>query len=92
MKYTKNTQEKLQDILRLHDFTIRYEKGNFQGGHCVVMEQRMIIINKFFPIESKIATLLQVMQSIEIRPELLTDAQAKFVKTALKVETTSSDD
>ncbi|MFK7971884.1 MAG: hypothetical protein AB8F95_16070 [Bacteroidia bacterium] len=84
MRFTKNTQDKLTDILRLQGFTIRYEKGNFQGGHCVVMDQRMIILNKFFPLESKINTLAEVIRNIDINPDLITDDQAKIVKKLKK--------
>lgn len=87
MRITKNTQEKLTDILRIQGFTVRYEKGNFQGGHCVVMDQRMIVLNKFYPLESKINTLVEVISQVEINPELLTDDQQKLVKQAQKRST-----
>lgn len=80
MRFTKSTQEKLTDILRLQGFTVRFEKGNFQGGHCVVMDQKMIILNKFFPLESKINTLADVIKQININPDLITDDHKKLVK------------
>ena len=83
MRFTKNTQEKLTDILRLQGFTIRFEKGNFQGGHCVVMDQKMIVLNKFYPIESKINTLAEVIRSIDINEALVTDDHKKMI-TSLK--------
>ena len=57
MRITRSSQEKLQNILKAIGFQVRYEKGNFQGGHCVVMEKRLIVINKFHPLESKISVL-----------------------------------
>lgn len=63
---TKSTQEKLQAILKAQDYVIRYERGNFKGGYCLVMEQRVILINKFYPLESKINTLAAIIREIEI--------------------------
>ena len=79
MKATRATQEKLQDILRIQGFTVRYEKGNFRGGHCIVLEERMVIINKFYPLESKVNTLAAVIRQIEVNDDLLTDEQIKLV-------------
>ncbi|MEM7657419.1 MAG: hypothetical protein AAF399_14890 [Bacteroidota bacterium] len=80
MRITQSTREKLQAILRAQDFSVRYEKGNFQGGHCIVMAQRMILINKFHPLESKINTLAEIIRDIDIDEELLTPDQLKTVQ------------
>ena len=86
MRITKSTQEKLQAILKSQDYVIRYEKGNFRGGYCVVMDQRIILINKFFPLESKISTLTDIIREIPIDPDLLTPDQTRLVDK-LKSET-----
>ncbi|MEO1414459.1 MAG: hypothetical protein AAFW00_04235 [Bacteroidota bacterium] len=86
MKMTKNTQEKLQDILKRQAYTIRYEKGNFAGGYCLVQDQKIIIINKFHPLESKIATLADIIRLVEVDPETLTPDQVKWVNRLKKEE------
>lgn len=80
MRITKNTQEKLQHVLKAQAYKVRYEKGNFKGGYCIVHDQRMIIINKFHPLESKINTLVEVIRDLEIDPETLTPDQLKMVE------------
>jgi hypothetical protein len=79
MRATKNSQDKLQGILKSLGFVIRYERGNFRGGHCIVMEEQMIIINKFFPLESKVNTLVDIIKDIEIDESLLSEDQLKLV-------------
>lgn len=81
MRISKNTQEKLQNILKIQGFIVRYEKGNFAGGYCIVMEQKTIIINKFHPLESKISTLSEIIRQVEINEGLLTDDQMRMVKS-----------
>ena len=80
MRYTKTTQSKLQEILKSQGYSIRYEKGNFKGGYCVVMTQKVVIINKFFPLESKINTLAEVIRDIELDPSMLSPNQLSLIK------------
>ncbi len=84
MRITRTTQEKLQAILKSQDYSIRYEKGNFQGGYCMVMQEKMIIVNKFFPLESKINTIVEIIKDLEIDLEKLTEEQVRMVERIKK--------
>ncbi|WNJ18899.1 hypothetical protein [Pontibacter sp. G13] len=84
MRITKNTQEKLQAILKTQGYTIRYEKGNFKGGYCMVMEQKTIVINKFHPLESKINTLMEIIRQLEIVEDHLTPDLKKVYDKVIK--------
>lgn len=79
MKLTRHTQQKLQDILKSQEYVIRYEKGNFAGGYCMVMDKKLIIINKFHPLEGKINTLMEIIRTLDINQEHLTPDQVKIV-------------
>lgn len=79
MKLTRNTQEKLANILKTQGYKIRYEKGNFAGGYCWVQDQKVIIINKFHPLESKIATLSEIIVQVEFDEDQLSEDQQKTV-------------
>lgn len=81
MRITRNTQEKLSNILKTQDYRIRYEKGNFAGGYCWVQDQKIIIINKFHPLESKIATLSEIIAQVDFDEEQLSEDQVKVVNT-----------
>jgi hypothetical protein len=80
MRFNRTTQEKLQAILKTQDYSIRYEKGNFKGGYCIVMQEKMIIINKFFPLESKINTMIEIIRDLEMDDEKLSEDQMKMVQ------------
>ncbi len=45
-------------------FRLRYEKGSFVGGDCRVKENRVVVVNKFLPVEGKIATIAAVIRKI----------------------------
>lgn len=81
---TKHTLQKLQDLLETQGYSIRYEKGQFQAGHCLVEDRKMVVINKFYTIESRIQALSAILKEIKIKPEQFDDKQAAFYKRALK--------
>ena len=84
MRISKSTQDKLADLLRSQGYLVRYEKGNFRGGHCIVLEDKMIIINKFNPLESKINTLAEGIRQVEIDESSLSEEQVKLLKQVRK--------
>ncbi|MFN0202042.1 MAG: hypothetical protein ACKVTZ_11015 [Bacteroidia bacterium] len=87
MRITKGTQEKLEAILKSQGYSIRYEKGNFKAGHCVVLLKKTIVINKFIPLEGIIQTLSEIVRDIEIDTNEIEEELAKMV-TTLKAEPT----
>ncbi|RXK81644.1 hypothetical protein EST62_11905 [Chlorobaculum sp. 24CR] len=58
---------------------VRYEKGSFIGGDCRVKENMIVVVNKFLPIEGKIATLAGVLR--HLNPPGLSADVAKILDT-----------
>lgn len=83
-KYTKHTLGKIEDLLKEIGYTIRYEKGNFNSGYCIVENQQVAVINKFFDTEARINCLLDILASIEVDTEGLDDKQLEFFKQLSK--------
>lgn len=62
IKYTKHNLNKLEDVFKELKITVRYEKGNFLSGYCVVTGKNIVIVNKFFDVEARINTLLEILE------------------------------
>jgi len=43
----------LETTIKELGYTIRYEKGNFLGGECRLREDKVVVVNKFLPLEGK---------------------------------------
>ena len=54
----------LESFIKELGYTLRYEKGNFLGGECRLKEDKVVVINKFLPLEGKISSLAQVISKI----------------------------
>ena len=77
-KYTTTVQKKLEDIFRETGWLIRYEKGTFRPGYCILEEKKVIVVNKYYGLEAKISSLLEILSSIDIDAKLLSDDSRAF--------------
>ena len=66
MKYTRGNLNKLEDIFTESKFHLRYDKGNFKSGFCVLKHQNVIIVNKYYPTEGKINVLIDILKTLDI--------------------------
>ncbi len=79
MKLTQTTLNKLEDILGESEFVVRYERGNFQSGWCLLESKRIVVLNKFLNLEARINTLLELIPQLDIQFDKLThDSQKLF--------------
>jgi len=72
MKFNQQTLQKLEAILSQSDYVVRYERGNFQSGWCLLEAKRVVVLNKFLDVEGRINTLLELIPQIEIHYDKLT--------------------
>ena len=80
MKITSSVLTKLETIFHSIGFIVRYEKGSFIGGYCLLQQQKVVIVNKFFPIESKANTLIDILHQLDNEAILFDNEQIKLLK------------
>jgi hypothetical protein len=79
LKYTKHNLNKLEEIFKDLKVAIRYEKGNFQSGYCIVTGKNIIIINKFFEVEARINTLMEILEENRIPTDELSEENKEWL-------------
>ena len=90
-KYTPNTLKKLEELFDEASYIIRYEKGHFNSGYCILEEKRVVVINKFFNVEGRINALIEILQSITVNEADLSSEGLKLYKQ-LKSEPSFGED
>jgi len=79
MKYNQTILNKLEKILSESDYIVRYERGSFQSGYCILEDKKVVVLNKFLNTEGRINTLIDLIPSLKITYEFLTtDSQKMF--------------
>jgi len=83
---TNHTLEKLEQLLFAMGFKVRYEKGNFKTGACLLEHNRVIVVNKFSSLEGKIAALVTLIKQTNPDENLLDDKQRQFFHSLQQME------
>ena len=73
LKYTRPFLNKLEDIFAESDFVLRYEKGNFKAGYCVLKDMKVAVVNKYYSLEGKINCLYDILRTISVDESRLSD-------------------
>jgi hypothetical protein len=76
---TNHTLEKLEILLRTSGYRVRYEKGNFKTGACLLQNSKVVVVNKFSGLESKILSIVELARTLEFDFDLLDEKQAAFL-------------
>lgn len=88
MKYTQNTLDKLEAVVEEAGYVLRYERGTFQSGYCILEEKKVVVLNKFLQTEGRINTMLDLIPTLNINTDLLSEeSKRKYKEVLLKFET-----
>ena len=85
MKYTQHTLDKIERIAEENGYVIRYERGTFQSGYCILQDKKVIVINKFFQTEGRINTLIDLMPQLDINFDALTHESQHMYEEVMTV-------
>ncbi len=86
MKYTQTVLDKIERIAEEAGYVIRYERGNFQSGYCILQAKKVIVLNKFFQTEGRINTLVDLMPQLSINFDSLTHESQKMYDEIMSIE------
>jgi hypothetical protein len=62
----KQMLTELEEVAERLGFKVRYEKGNFAGGYCILKESKLLVINSRNEIERRIIILSKSLKEIGI--------------------------
>jgi len=77
MKYTQTTLDKIEKIIAETSYIVRYERGTFQSGFCILEDRKVVVLNKFLPLEGRINTLIDLIPQLKIDANTLTPESRK---------------
>ena len=79
-RYTPAALQKLEQAYREGEYLVRYEKGNFKSGYCVLEDKKVVVINKYFDTESRINSLLDILSQVDIDNNKLSEKSVQFLE------------
>ncbi len=83
MKYTQSTLDKYTAILSESGYIIRYERGTFQSGYCILESKKVVVLNKFLQTEGRINTLIDLLAVLKIETDHISLESRKFYEEVI---------
>ena len=71
----KEFEEILQELKSVADqlgASVRFEKGDFKGGYCIVYDNKVIVINKMTNLQKKVMILSTALKELGVDSIYLT--------------------
>lgn len=92
MKVTNQYLHKLEELFAESDYILRYEKGSFKSGWCVLNDTKVILVNAFYPLEGKVNSLIEILRTVKLDTHRFTDKSKKlyFEITQLEIDLTKN--
>ena len=86
IRYSKHYLNKLEDLMAETDYILRYEKGNFKSGYCIIRETNVAVINKYYSLEGKVNCIIDIIKSISIDNAQLSEKNQKLLMELQQTE------
>ena len=83
MKFNQHTLDRLEKILDEGNYVVRYERGTFQSGYCILEQKKVVVLNKFLQTEGRISIMIDIIPQLKINPEHLTPDTRKIFEQVM---------
>jgi hypothetical protein len=78
IRYNPSTLEKIEKLVDEAGYIIRYERGTFQSGFCILEQRKVVVLNKFLQTEGRINTLIDLIPQLDFSKVVLTNDSQKL--------------
>src|SRR5690349_8861804 len=78
MKYTQTTLDKIEKLIEESGYIVRYERGSFQSGFCILEDRKVVVLNKFLQLEGRINTLIDLIPQLKLDADALSPESRKI--------------
>lgn len=75
--------KELEQLAAASGIAVRYEKGDFEGGFCVLKAERMIVVNRKLPVPRRASVIARGLAEIGIDEMFLKPAVREFIEDEL---------
>jgi hypothetical protein len=72
--------EELQAVAAQLNVTIRYERGDFEGGYCILRDQRLLLVNRRLMPSRKASVLAIALQEIGLENVFLKPTVRAYIE------------
>ncbi len=85
---TQHSLDKLESLLKDVGYKVRYEKGNFKTAACMLEHSKVVVVNRFSNLETKISALVGILRDIPADDTALGEKQRQFLRSIKQTKLT----
>ena len=85
LKYNQHSLHKIEALFNASEYIIRYERGNFNSGYCILESKKVVVVNKFYDVEARVNCLIEIIGNVLILEDNLDEKQLKFYNGLLSI-------
>ncbi|MDA3613717.1 hypothetical protein [Polluticaenibacter yanchengensis] len=89
VKITNAYLQKVERLLNEAEYKIRFERGTFQSGYCILEQKKVVVVNKFLDVEGRINALVELVPKITLNYDMLTQESQKLYDKIIKEQNES---
>ena len=85
----KEFEEIIQDLKKLAlqmGAEVRFEKGDFKGGYCILKDSKVIVVNKMASLQRKIMILSMALKELGIDKIYLTPKIREIIDEMVEIK------
>ncbi|SDL03574.1 hypothetical protein SAMN05421823_104202 [Catalinimonas alkaloidigena] len=83
ISYSRSFLQKLEHLVEEAGYLLRYEKGNFRSGFCILQHKKVVIVNQFYSLEGKINCLMDIIRDLVLPEDDRLSVQSKALLASL---------
>ena len=65
-KEFENILQELKELANQMGAKVRFERGDFKGGYCIIRRDKIIVINKLSNLQRKVITLTSALKELGV--------------------------
>ncbi|MBN9349711.1 MAG: hypothetical protein J0H55_03420 [Chitinophagaceae bacterium] len=85
MKINQSYLQRLEKLVEEAGYILRYERGSFQSGFCILEHKKVVVLNKFLTVEGRVNTIMELLPSLKINIDLLTLEQQHIYEEIMEM-------
>jgi len=75
--------DELKEIALRKGIKVRFEKGDFNGGYCILKSEKVIVINKLAQTQRKLLILVEALKEIGIEDIYINPKLRNIIENSL---------
>jgi hypothetical protein len=83
IRFNSSTLDKLEKVISEAGYIVRYERGTFQSGFCILESKKVVVLNKFLQTEGRINTLVDLLSFLNIEADHLSAESRKIYEEVM---------